>query len=238
MKKRDWNSLAKKFETHVCDLTAKDVSKTVPALVESARIPKSNAVLVDLGCGIGTFIRRFGGQFETIYGVDFADRILERAKKRQPRAIRPKVTWIAEDLPSAAKAIGSRAHLTVCLNVITSSDAAVRRKLWKAVATVTKPKGYALVGIPAIESAQMVYQFELQAASKKPVKLTKTLLNRAGATQKHFSKDELEKTFAAYGFKLRAVVPAYVPWSEEGLKKPKGVTTEKPFDWLCLAQRV
>ncbi|MEQ1949154.1 MAG: class I SAM-dependent methyltransferase [Bryobacteraceae bacterium] len=238
MKKRDWNSLAKKFETHVCDLTAKDVSRTVPTLVEAARIPKSKAVLVDLGCGIGTFIRRFGGQFETIYGVDFADRILERAKKRQPSAIRLKVTWIAEDLPTAAKAIGQQAHLTVCLNVITSSDAAVRRKLWKSVAAVTKTRGYALVGIPAFESAQMVYQFERKPGSKQPAKLTKTLLNRAGATQKHFSEDELEKTFATYGFKLRAAVPAYVPWSEEGLKKPKGVTTEKPFDWLCLAQRI
>ena len=175
MKQRDWNSLAKKFETHVCDLTATEVSKTIPTLVKSARIPASKAVLVDLGCGIGTFIRRYGPQFDEIFGVDFADKILERAKQNQTRKVGAKVTWMAADLPAAAAEIGPRADLTVCLNVITSPNAVTRKRLWNSVATVTKAKGYALVGVPALESAQMVYRYEREAASKKPAPLRKKL---------------------------------------------------------------
>ena len=238
MKQRDWNSLAKKFETHVCDLTATEVSKTIPTLVKSARIPASKAVLVDLGCGIGTFIRRYGPQFDEIFGVDFADKILERAKQNQTRKVGAKVTWMAADLPAAAAEIGPRADLTVCLNVITSPNAVTRKRLWNSVATVTKAKGYALVGVPALESAQMVYRYEREAASKKPAPLRKKLLNRAGATQKHFSEDELRTTFGKHGFELRKLARVFVPWTEEGMEPPKAANGDKPFDWLCLAQRV
>jgi SAM-dependent methyltransferase len=238
MNNRDWNKLAKKFESHVCDITATEVSKTVPALVGSAHIPKSKAVLVDLGCGIGTFIRRYGARFDQIFGVDFADRILERAKQNQTRNMLPKVTWMAKDLPSAAAEIGPQADLTVCLNVITSANSTTRRRLWQGVAAVTKPKGFALVGVPALESARMVHGYEQKAKSKNPGVLRKTLLNRAGATQKHFSESELRATFGRHGFELRKLARVYVPWAEEGMEKPKDANGDKPFDWLCLAQRI
>ena len=82
MKRADWDRLADDFETETCDITREESADLTERFVSLARIPKRKAVLVDLGCGVGTFIHRFGGRFGEIFGVEFAPRIIARARKR------------------------------------------------------------------------------------------------------------------------------------------------------------
>jgi len=235
---KQWNQLAAEFEDSVCDLTATDLNSQLTRLMKHVVLPPGGARLVDLGCGIGTFIREFGDRFESIIGLDFAAKILARAKNRQPKELVERIQWHTLDLAQAPAAIGACADLTVCLNVVTSPVEKTREELWAAIAAVTKPGGFTIVGIPAIESARMVDDV-VNAKKKGPraVLDPKGLLDRTGAVQKHYSRPELKQIMERHGFTSVRISRVYCPWSEEGMRKPRASSAPYPWDWACLAQR-
>ncbi len=63
-------------------------------------------------------------------------------------------------------------------------------------------------------------------------------MDRGGARQKHFARDELRETLARHGFRARRVIRVTYPWQKEGLRKPRDAGTRKPWDWLVLAERI
>jgi cyclopropane fatty-acyl-phospholipid synthase-like methyltransferase len=232
MKRADWDRLADDFETETCDITREESADLTERFVSLARIPKRKAVLIDLGCGVGTFIHRFGGRFGEIFGVEFAPRIIARARKRC--ADMANVTWLNNDIPHAARKIGTKADLTVCLNVITSDSMAKRAALWSSVASVTKKGGFALVVVPSLESEDVV------AAEMKtpPKRKSGGVVKRDDAWQKHYERGELETLFGKLGFTVKCIEPAHYPWSIEGLRETKARAVNRPWDWMCLARRV
>jgi len=237
MNRKQWNRLAKKFETEACDISREESGDQVKRYVAHARIPKKNGVLVDLGCGVGTFIREFGHRFGEIVGVEYAAGIIARAKTRC--ADMDNVTWHNAGAAQAAARIGRRADLTVCMNVITSSNAATRAALWSSLASVTKKNGFALIVVPSIESDDMVEKTANNG--RKPRRTTaraKGLVRRSGAVQKHFARDELSDDLARVGFIVRRMGRASYPWSIEGMRETKARRANRPWDWVCLAQRV
>jgi SAM-dependent methyltransferase len=238
LNRNQWNQLANDFEDSVCDLTATDLNSQLAKLMKHVKLPSEKARLVDLGCGIGTFIREFGGRFDGIVGIDFAAKILARAKNRQPADLLGRIQWHTMDTAQAPAAIGTCADLTVCLNVVTSPVEKTREEQWAAIAAVTKPGGFALVGIPSIESARMVDEV-VHAKKKGPraVLDPKGLLDRTGAVQKHYSRPELKQIMERHGFTSVRISRVYCPWSEEGMKKPRASAAPYPWDWACLAQR-
>jgi SAM-dependent methyltransferase len=237
MSRTDWNRLANKFETRVCDITRTETSDQVSRCVAAVAPSPQRSVLVDLGCGIGTFIQHFGDRFREIVAVDIAPRMVERAKERCNGRL-PKTTWLAMGIERAAKRIGTRADLTVCLNVITSPNRARQDGLWASVAAVTKPRGYALVVVPSIESARMVR--EVETRGRRRVKPTEAdgVVRRADVWEKHYERRELSALLPRYGLVAKRIARGYFPWSQEGLTKPRSGDYKSPWDWVCLAQRV
>jgi SAM-dependent methyltransferase len=236
MKRADWNRLADDFESEVCDITREERTGKVERFVNAVRLPR-NPVLVDLGCGLGTFVSRYGSRFSRVVAADHARKIIARAKAAS--TCTSPVAWLVLDVGQAGETIGTIADLTVCMNVITSSDAARREAVWQSVATVTKPRGYALVVVPSIESDRIVRKFAFRAGRAGEFTATADgLVTRDGAVQKHFSRDELAATLTERGFAVRRVGRAAYPWSVEGLRKPSGANIASPWDWMCLAQRV
>ena len=232
MKRADWDRLADDFETETCDITREESADLTEQFVSLARIPKRKAVLVDLGCGVGTFIHRFGNRFGEIFGVEFAPRIIARAKTRC--AEMENAVWLNNDIPHAARKIGPKADLTVCLNVITSDSAAKRRALWASVAAATKKGGHALIVVPSLESEDVVAAEMKTPPKRKPGGIVK----RDDAWQKHYESGELENLFDALGFSVRRIERAHYPWSIEGLRETASRRMNRPWDWMCLAQRL
>ncbi|HXL99580.1 MAG TPA: class I SAM-dependent methyltransferase [Rhizomicrobium sp.] len=236
MNRKQWNRLAKRFESEACDISREESGNQVRRYVARARIPKKNGVLVDLGCGVGTFIREFGHRFGEVVGVEYAAGIIARAKARC--ADMDNVTWRNAGVAQAAARIGQRSDLTVCMNVITSSNAATRAALWSSLAAVTKKNGFALVVVPSIESDDMV---ETTANNGRKPRRTaaraKGLVRRSGAVQKHFARDELSDDLTRVGFTIRKIGRASYPWSIEGMRETKARRANRPWDWMCLAQR-
>ena len=237
MKRADWNRLADNFESEVCDITREERTGKVERYVNAVKLPRRDAVLVDLGCGIGTFVSKFGSRFARIVAVDHASKIVARAKASS--TCTAPVKWMVLDVAKAGEALGTCSDLTVCMNVITSSSRERREALWRSVAMVTKRGGYALVVVPSIESDAMVRRFAFRAGRADEFVATPDgLVTRDGAVQKHFSREELAATLSENGFTVSRMGRAAYPWSVEGLRKPSAANAKPPWDWMCLSQRV
>jgi len=216
----DWNELAENFEELVVDVTAEETSDQVSRFVAAARLPKK-AVLVDLGCGIGSFIHRFGRLFAEVDGVEHAPKIIARAKVKCAGV--KNVRWLTLDAARAAKKLRGRAE---------------RKAQWSGLHAVTKPGGHALIVVPSLDSERMVQKHTPAGKSGKPTFKGDGLSEKGGSWQKHYGRDELKATLARHGFEVVRLGRIYSPWSREGLRKPRNPTFKSPWDWICLAKRV
>lgn len=230
MNRDHWNELAESFEDEVMDMVQTDRNGVLEHMVTS--IPDNRrSTLIDLGCGIGTFIKSFGTMFDEVVGVDVSNRMLSRAKERC--ADLQNTRWMCADLKTAAEKLNRRADVTVCLNVITSSQLRRRRAQWTSVKKITQPGGFVIVGVPSLESAKMV------SATDADVDTDITgegLVSRDGVYQKFFSKAEIVEALSNRGFEVRRIKRVYYPWSEEGLDEAPRGAKSYPWDWACLAQ--
>ena len=104
---------------------------------------------------------------------------------------------------------------------------------------VTKPRGYALIVVPSVESDAMVRRFAFRAGRADEFVATPDgLVTRDGAVQKHFAREELAAALSGNGFTVRRMGRATYPWSVEGLRRPTSANVKAPWDWMCLSQRV
>lgn len=232
MNRAEWNKLAGTFEKNVCDISREETADQIRRYVAAAKIPKRGGVLVDMGCGIGSFILQHGHRFAEIVGVEYASSIIARAKRRCAGV--SGVTWHTAGVEAAGKRIGPRADLTVCMNVITVPSAAKRGALWRGVSAVTKRGGHALVVVASLEAERMIQK----VLGEEPAAHPNGLVDHDGALQKHFTRDELADDFARAGFAMKKIGKAFYPWSKEGLRPTPKLRKSPPWDWVALAQRL
>jgi SAM-dependent methyltransferase len=216
MDRAAWNELADDFEELVCDVSSEETNDQLRRFVSAARPSPKTSVLVDLGCGIGSFILRFGHRFKEIIAVEHAPRTIARAKERC--AAITNIEWLTMDVARAVRHLGPCADLTVCLQVITSVSAATRNAQWAGIATITKPGGFALIVVPSLESEEMVQGHIDRGASGVKSKITATIIERQG-------------------FRIRRLAKISSPWAREGMAKPASSGADSPWDWICLAER-
>ncbi len=226
--RRTWDKLAAKFESSVYDIVATDTRGVLSDLVDRVRPRRTRDTLVDLGCGIGTFVKEYGARFAQVVALDFSPVMIERARERL--ADMKNVEWIVSDIPRAAESLASRGDLVVCLNVITSTSAAKRAAIWDAVREVTRPGGHALLVLPALESAQLIASVDEHMSIRD-----ERLVETDEGAQKYYVHDELDPTARRHGLVPEAIEKVHYPWSEE-LASPRS-GTRKPFDWAVLARR-
>lgn len=238
MNRQQWDQIANRFEEAIFDITNTDENRVLQRLVKSVPLSRRRSVLVDLGCGIGTFIQKYGPLFHAIVAVDYSARMLARAKDRCSTL--SQVEWLHIDIKRVARIIGPRADLTVCLNVLTSPSAPYCEALWSSAAAVTRFGGFALIVVPSIESAGLVTGLNdigatLVSRGSSPV--TGGLVQTGDDLQKYYSRREIIDTATRHGLLVKSVRRVPYPWSEEGLSKPPVFRTLRPWDWACLACR-
>lgn len=233
--REQWNRLAARFNSSVCDIVAGDRDRVVDGLVEAALRRRPKPVVIDLGCGMGTFIRRYGRRFGESIGSDFAERMLRGARRRCARV--PRVRWVCSSVEDAPRLIGDRADISVCMNVLTSPDAALRRRQWRALGKITKPGGCTIVVLPSLESSQLVARVEekLRPGSSGARSGDGTVVNRGKARQKHYTRAELRAAAEGAGIRVSKIVRVQYPWKDEGIEAAPGITgARRPWDWALL----
>lgn len=237
MSRREWNRTADQFEEMVCDVASDETNNQLGRFVSAAHPSPKKSVLVDLGCGTGTFVQKFGKHFRQIFAADFTTAVVRKAEKTYKGATPAK--WHVADVKDCPKLFGDRvADLAVCLNVITSPSPARRKSLWASIKAVTKPSGHMLVVVPSAESCEMVTALENRARKRpKPAFRRGGIAERGDVWQKHFSRNELIATISELGFSVVRLGAVSYEWSSEGMRKPRSAT-RAPWDWICLAKRV
>jgi len=231
--RKRWATLARVFEDQVSDVTASETDGVLSEAVTRATVGLREAKLVDLGCGIGTFVAKFGRLFHLVIAVDYSSDMLRRAKD-VCRHVR-RVTWLCADIPRAVLEIGVAADLTVCLNVITSASAVRRRAMWDGVAAVTKPGGAAIVVVPALESAEFVVRRTGKPLRRRRKRMKdRGLLLRAGCVQKFYLEREVVESLGNRGFEQVRVQRLEYPWAEEGISNHRKRWERLPWDWLVM----
>jgi SAM-dependent methyltransferase len=237
MSRREWNRTADNFKDLVCDIAAEETNDQLRRFVSAARPSPDKSVLVDLGCGIGTFVQKFGDRFAQVFAADFATGVIRQAESAY-RGTTP-VEWRVADLTECPTLFGTNcADLTVCLNVITSPSAARRKSLWETVRSITRPGGHALIVVPSIESCEMIAARESRGRKRtRAVVKGDGIAERGNVWQKHFGRGELVEILAGLGFEVARLGPVNYPWSTEGLRKPR-TAAQPPWGWICLAKRV
>ncbi len=236
MNRDQWATLARVFEDEVSDITASETNGGLGEAVTRATLGFRKATLVDLGCGIGTFVAKFGGGFHRVIAVDFSSDMLSRAQSIC-RHLR-RVTWLCADIPKAALEFSATADLTACLNVITSPSAARRRALWDSVAAVTRPGGTAIVVVPALESAEFVARQTGQRLRRRRTRPSDSgLLVRAGCVQKFFLESEVVEVMGNVGFEAVRLQKIEYPWADEGVSVRPMRGKQLPWDWLATGVR-
>lgn len=229
MSQHGWNRLAAEFESSVCDITATS-GAAIARLVALAK-PSKRQTLVDCGCGIGTFVERFGRRFGKIIAFDFAAAMVKRARKRCRHFSHAQ--WQTMPLEKAGDNLGSIANLAVCLNVITSPNARLRKRQWTSLAKVVKPGGHMLVVVPSLESARYVAEQD-EEAFHGSVESESEMVRRNDTRQKHYTRSELRRIVTDLGFEIVTLRRISYPWEDDGMEfsMPKS-----PWDWACLARR-
>ena len=222
-----WNRLAAEFEDSVCDITASSGAQ-LARLLDKLRITRRHT-LVDAGCGIGTFVERFGDRFGSVTAFDFAASMVRRARRRCKQFDHTK--WRTLPLEDAARKLGPIGDLVVCLNVVTSPDEKLRLRQWESLAGLMKSKSYLLVVVPSLESARAISRQEGEAffgtASEQS-----DLICRLDTPQKHYSRPELRKIFNSLGMSVLSLQRIQYPASDDGVECTTAVS---PWDWACLA---
>ena len=238
MSRREWNRNADQFDELVCDVASEETNDQLRHFVSAPKPSPKKSVLVDLGCGTGTFVQKFGKHFRKVFAADFATAVVKKAEKTYKGAT--PATWRVADVKDCPKLFGERsADLAVCLNVITSPSAARRKSVWASIKAVTKPSGHMLIVVPSTESCEMVNAWENRTRKRpKPAHKNGGIAERGdGAWQKHFSRDELTAIINDLGFSVVRLGAVSYPWASEGMRKPRAAT-RPPWDWICLAKRV
>jgi trans-aconitate methyltransferase len=230
MSQKLWNGLAGKFEAAVCDVTTSSGNQIAELVRRTG--PSRDQTLVDAGCGIGSFLKRFGSRYGDVVAFDFASRMVARAKKRCPDL--PSVRWKTLGLEDAAAAIGPVGDLTVCLNVITSTDARLRARQWTSLTGLSRPDGYVLVVVPALESALHVQRFADDANKIHLSDFKRGLVYRGDDRQKHYTRDELRQIVAAHAMRTVVLKRIHYAWADDGVDDPG---RRRPWSWACLARR-
>ncbi len=230
MTRKIWNRLADDFELAVCDVT-RSSGKQLAAMVRHTK-PSRKQTLVDAGCGIGSFVQRFGRRFGRVLAFDFAAKMVARAKERYADV--PAVSWSTMGLEDAATKLGPVGDFVACLNVITSTDAGLRRRQWQSLAGIARPSGHMLVVVPALESALRVVKYADAENRIHQSDFEAGIVFRGTYQQKHYSRDELRATCGDEGLRVVALKRIHYPWSDDGVDDPGLVP---PWSWVALARR-
>ena len=232
MKARDWDRLAAAYDDEVCDIFVRDREKVIARWLRARGLLRGSNALLDIGCGIGSFIRQYGRFFGEKTGTDHSRRMLQIAALRCRKLT--DCAWLKADVQSLPPSLHARGDLVVCSNVITFVSSAACARALREVVRCTKPGGWVLLIQPALESHDAVVAHE--TGRPAPKRGRTTIVRRDDRMQRFYAHAGARDLAAKAGLRSVRVSKVWYPWSDEGVTPaPRG--RELPWDWLVTGRR-
>lgn len=233
MNARDWDRLAAAYAAEVCDIFSRDRRKVIGRWLQSRGLLRGRRSVLDVGCGIGSFFKRYGRHFGRKTGTDHSRRMLQIAGARC-RGLQD-VTWQQADAQRLPPALRDSADLVVCSNVITFVSPAACRRAMIATARGAKPGAWLLFILPALESHDAVVALETGRPAPRHRGAT-AIVRRDDRMQRFCTRAGARELALRAGLRSVTVRKVWYPWSDEGITRaPRGL--EPPWDWLLTARR-
>jgi len=230
---RDWDRLAAAYAAEVCDIFSRDRRNVVERWLRSRGLLRGRRTVLDVGCGIGSFFRKYGRHFGPKTGTDHSRRMLHLAALRG-RGLKH-VRWQQADAGHLPPALRNCADLVVCANVITFVSVAACRRAMGETVRGAKPGAWLLFILPALESHDAVVALETGRPAPRRRGAT-AVVRRDDRMQRFYTRAGAQALAAGAGLRSIAVRKVWYPWSDEGITRPpRG--GEPPWDWLLTARR-
>lgn len=232
MKARDWDRLAAAYEAEVCDIFVRDRQQVITRWLRTRGLLCGRRTVLDIGCGIGSFFRKYGRHFGPKTGTDHSRRMLQLAAARC-RALQS-CEWLQADVQALPSALHGRGDLVVCSNVITFVSSAACFRAMKQVGRCVRPGGWLLFILPALESHDAVVA--LGTGRARPLRGSTAIVRRDDRRQRFYTRAGAIQLAARAGLRSVAAHKVWYPWIDEGVTRaPRG--HEPPWDWLVTARR-
>ena len=232
MNAADWDKLANAYAAEVCDIFLRDRRGVIARWLKEAGLLRGRRAVLDLGCGIGSFFRKYGRHFGAKVGSDHSARMLHYARSRCRG--QTDITWEQADVFALPARWRASADLVVCANVLTFVAPGACRRALQQITRTLKPGGRVLLIIPALESHDAVVAFETgwPASHRRDT----AVVRRDDRRQRFFTADGIERLVRSVGLKDVEVRKVWYPWIDEGVTRPpRGA--EPPWDWLVTGRR-
>ncbi len=232
MTEKDWDRLAAVYAKEVCDIFARDRRGVIQRWLRRHRLLNRRTTALDLGCGIGSFFRKYGRHLGAKTGTDHSSRMLQIAKR--VRRNQPEIEWHQADVKNLPAILHDRGDLVVCSNVITFVSLPQCRRALAEVVRCAKPGGWVMLVQPALESHDAVVAIE--TGPRQPARRETAVVRRDDRRQRFFTRAGALRFAQTSGLKSVRVDKVWYPWSDEGITRPpRG--HEPPWDWLVTGRR-
>jgi SAM-dependent methyltransferase len=246
-----WSQAAAFYEQEFIDPYRADVRNN--PLKKSLRrlAAKKSRVVADLGCGLGPLLPFLAQHFQTVYAVDFAEGMLERA--RQTVGGRSNVQFVKADL-TKLDGLAEPLDVAVAVNSLVQPNPADQQRALSAIARRLKPGGTFLGIMPAMDAVHYYTMLLVDRAlsSGQPIDAAcKSAAHHAehegydfafgqfyfrGLEQHFWQPFEIRHRFRRAGLKLRRLKKLRLSWLQFALGKELQKHAP-PWDWFFLATR-
>ena len=250
MKPQDesWSRAASFYEREFVDPFRGDVKNPLHAALRTFR-KKGAKVVADLGCGLGPLLQFLAERFDTVFAVDFAAGMLERA--REKCAGFTNVEFHERSLLDLKPLVG-KLDVAVSVNSLVMPSVVDQETSLREIRRCLKPGGH-LVGIlPAIDGVHYQTMLLLDRALDRGMPMAAARKNAAanndlelydlafgqfsfqGLEQHFWQPFEIDYRLSRCGFRLERRRKVHLSWKQfqgsETLKK-----YPPPWDWFFAA---
>ena len=248
-----WNGFADEYDEHVIDAFTYGRSKMIGQQVK--RFASREKDVADFGCGPGKMLPYLSEKFRTVYGYDFADKLLESARRRC--AGFENVHVVYADLSQPVDSL-PLVDVAVSLNAVLMTDPDLRMNFLRGMASRLKPGGHLILNVPSVESLLFSYFRETEWNRREgmspreaeanvdasyiiqPTYTAQGIFIRGTEPTKHYLREEL-LVLARDEMKLEAldVVKMEYDWKTEMEQDqvPEWMGEPYPWDWILVARK-
>jgi len=232
MNAADWDKLANAYAAEVCDIFMRDRRGVIARWLKTNGLLRGRRAVLDLGCGIGSFFRKYGRHFGPKVGSDHSARMLHYARSRCRG--QADIRWERADVFALPVSWRASADLVVCANVLSFVAPGACRRALRQIVRAMKPGGRALLIIPALESHDAVVA--LETGRPAPRRRLTAVVRRSDRRQRFFTAEGIARLARSTGLRDVEVRKVWYPWIDEGITRPPP-RAEPPWDWLVTGRK-
>ena len=248
MDARYWERVGDRYEEEIFASSLSDSGGVIRRRLDELANPRAAAA--DFGCGVGHYLPLLARRFRAVYGIDFADTLLDQARERTRRL--ENVSLHRANLASGrAKITIPKVDVGVCANVLISEDPAMRRGILRTIHRTLVSGGQLLLLVLSLESALFANQrlvewnrrlgwseAESIASGIVPSRdLMRGLVRLERVPTKHYLREEATVCLLDAGFAVSSCDKVEYTWDTEFDDPPRWMKKPGPWDWLFVARR-